>query len=533
MKFDFATDGNQMPTDMTISAASSRFQLNPISVLLAMICTSTNIAAAQNSGPLSIRRETLPNFVGDYQGMVQFAAAANGFRWAYRTRLGNEEFVVVDGVREKAFDKVSMPVWSREGRHLAYVATSNGKSSMILDGTPGPEFDAIVSLIPEFDRSGNHLTYAIRRAGKQCVIIDGQVSIGHDRVSYVTFSQDGKRFAYATEDNGRSCMIVDSQAQKSYAQIGDPFFSPDGKHLAYSASNSHGFWQAGQFIVVDGLEDPSYDSVTIPDLRTNGTIMYAAVKDKVNYYSINGTPHAITGAMVGDPLLCGNHLAYQATLGKKGFAVLDGKVSPMYDDIASIQFSPDGVDWAYSAKTGNTWQIIFNGRAGPAYDLVLYNVVFSQNSRHWAYWATNQNKQFVVSDGKPGPKYDLSPSYSRLIYSRDGEHQAYVACRNRKEVMVVDGREEAAVDGLIRDQPLLPLFDSYYDIPPFFTGDDMHIIYTEETNAKAWVLVDDEMGPKEQLIFCGPRIRPDGKLEYLAAVGPNGICRVLVTLPEK
>ena len=274
------------------------------------------------------------------------------------------------------------------------------------------------------------------------------------------------------------------------------------------------------FNVVDGQAGPVFDMITWPTWLPDGAIEYAAAKGMVSLYVDNGAPHEITGTMVGGPLPYKGHLAYEATLGNKTFAVLDGKPEPLYDSIGSIEFSPDGKHFAYSAKTGNQWQLIIDGQPGSLFDLVApFTPYFSADSQHWAHWATSHDKRFVVMDGKPGPEFDNVGGFTRLVFSRDGKHLAYIGQKGRKSVLVVDGHEGPETDGYISDGPNQPRNGGGFDqLPPFFTPDTDHLVYLiNQSDGKIRVCIDSEMGPVHGVLYSCPSIRSDGKLEYVAS----------------
>ena len=47
-----------------------------------------------------------------------------------------------------------------------------------MDGEAGREFDAVKGLM--FSRDGKHLAYVVRNAGKELVVVDGQEGAAYD-----------------------------------------------------------------------------------------------------------------------------------------------------------------------------------------------------------------------------------------------------------------------------------------------------------------------------------------------------------------
>jgi hypothetical protein len=58
--------------------------------------------------------------------------------------IGKSEFMVVDGRQQGPFDIVGVPVFSREGRHLAYLAGLGDKWFIVMDGKKGRTYDFIL-----------------------------------------------------------------------------------------------------------------------------------------------------------------------------------------------------------------------------------------------------------------------------------------------------------------------------------------------------------------------------------------------------
>jgi hypothetical protein len=513
--------------------------LNRAAAAITALLVLTSLRGAADAANVSFQQQQLPE-IGLNGGLISSAPASDGYHFAYEAQAGAEHFVVIDGVRQKSYDRAVPCRWSDDGRHLAYLAIAHGKNMVVIDGKEGPPFDQILGL-PEFAKVTDRVAYVGRRGNEQCAVVDGQLGDEYDKVSYIMFSLNGKRFAYLGETAGNTDLVIDGHPNKDFHWVGDPIFSPDGAHLDCIAIKGGNGQPRQMFHVTDGKRGPTFDLVTFADMRA-GSITYAAIRAGASYYVVNGVVHPIVATMIGAPLPYRGHLAYEAMLGNKSFAVLDGKPQPQYDTIGTIMFSPDGGHFAYTAKsggqpkkTGGKWQVVIDGHVEPAFDSIdPTQIYFSADGKHWAYWAKDHNRMFVMADGKPGTEYDVSPAFGRIIFSADGKHLAYVAHRGPNTVMVVDGHELLVTEGLINDYPPVP-FRRYEDLPPFFTPKGDHLIYLVDEKVvgnqiKARVYVDDAEGPEHMLILCAPCIRSDGKLEYLALGAPDGKSMYRVTI---
>jgi hypothetical protein len=409
---------------------------------------------------------------------------------------------------------------------------------MVVDGKPGPASDEIYSL-PEFSPDDLHVEYVIREHTTVRMVFDGQPGDPYDKIDLGMFSSDSKHFAYSAQNGGKMSIVLDGKPQLAHRMVGFVVFSPDGKHFAYPAIDVQDK-QVTEYMVVDGKADQTYDSVTIPSW-SSGVLSYAATRGNVDYIVVNGVPQQILDRIIGAPLRYGGHLAYEVAIGPKDYVVLDSTADPLYDSIGSIAFSPDGSHFVYSAKKDGKWCEVIDRKPGPMYDAVTlsFESSFSADGQHWAYWATDGNKQFVVADGVAGPKYDVTPASSRLIFSQSGKHLTYVAQKGRQQILIVDGKEvaETPVNGLIPDLwfSVSERFVDFRDLPPFFTRDGKHVVWVmQQPDATMRVCVDGVSGPVYTLILCGPYLRPDGKVEYLAqgAKDWRETYRVIISFPS-
>ena len=125
------------------------------------------------------------------------------------------KFMVLDGKTGEEYDRLSqVPVFSPTHGHLAYVARRANKSFVVVDGRPGPEFeeiqDDVVPVLrnsgnldvyevhlPVFSPDGKHLAYAARSNWKWRLVLDGKDGPEHEGIdSAPIFSSDGKLVAY-------------------------------------------------------------------------------------------------------------------------------------------------------------------------------------------------------------------------------------------------------------------------------------------------------------------------------------------------
>ena len=140
----------------------------------------------------------------------------NSQRMAYSARLGDKEFALIDGLKGKAYDAVSLPAFSPDSQHVAYIAKEGGKAFIVIDGEEGKHYN---------------------------------------EVSLPLFSADSQRIAYIAKDADGQFVVVDGREGERYELVLTQVFSPDSQHLAFMAK-----FGLQQFVVIGDVEGPAYST---------------------------------------------------------------------------------------------------------------------------------------------------------------------------------------------------------------------------------------------------------------------------------
>ena len=81
------------------------------------------------------------------------------------------------------------PVFSPDGKRVAYSARKGGRWFVVVDGQAGPEYDGIMAGTPVFSPDGKRLAYVPEKGGKWLVVVDGQEGPTYDMTGHLAFSR--------------------------------------------------------------------------------------------------------------------------------------------------------------------------------------------------------------------------------------------------------------------------------------------------------------------------------------------------------
>jgi len=165
----------------------------------------------------------LKRVVGEEHDSAGAPCFAPGGALAFKALEGGKMGVVVgDRKGPFEFDVVGHPVFSADGRRVAYAAAT------------GAQVDAFTALSSYADQ--------MAQGGRWCLVVDGKRGPEFDRVDAPVFAPDGKVVACRVRRGKKSLILVGEKAGGELDDVGPPAFAPDGKRVVFGARIGRELW---------------------------------------------------------------------------------------------------------------------------------------------------------------------------------------------------------------------------------------------------------------------------------------------------
>ncbi len=234
--------------------------------------------------------------------------------------------MVVNNESIGEFRELQRPVWDPTGQRLAFPfgQTSGPIGQYMIDGEPGPRFDALgkdgLAWSPEGDRHAY-----IARVGKQRgMVVDGKMGTLYDDAIEARFSPDGQRVACWVIHKNAWHLLLDGKLGPRFGERGSyvpgsKIFSPNSQEVAYAAR------EPGRAYIIRGTQKgPHYDRVAPYGARFDPSgqhVVCAFQKDKTWGLDVNGTFYPAFDRVWNDGQLAFHEDGSVTVLGQKGSEV--------------------------------------------------------------------------------------------------------------------------------------------------------------------------------------------------------------------
>lgn len=361
---------------------------------------------------------------------------------AYIAEKSGKTYVVHNGKADKPVTSIDQILISPDGRRIAYSAQINGKWRMVIDGAEGMDSDEVG--VPVFSPDSAHITYEARNGEKWYIVVDNtkKAIAGSENIPPV-FSADSKKIAYVEKvnDQGKSRLVVSDLAFKTESiieSVGIQLLANRDK-TKFASVKKNGNQQSVielSFSQPDAVkEGPLYDGIDKLTFGSDGiSAAYTAKKDGKNYIVLNGREENLPDGHPAWPIAVrpDNKGAGVIMSSQDGFFLYQAFLQDVvrenkYEEAADLVYSRDSSLHAYTARNGNNWFVVVNGKEGPAFDRVVMPL-FSPDSKHLIYRARKDGKRFVVVADTDGKVVKQHPAYEQVfqpVFTADGKSIAY------------------------------------------------------------------------------------------------------------
>ncbi|QEE18076.1 PD40 domain-containing protein [Promethearchaeum syntrophicum] len=217
---------------------------------------------------------------------------------AYSVRFNEQNSAIY--YQEKYFEKQFYLIgkqglkFSNDGKHMGYAGNNlKNQWKLMVDDEEHGWFDGIGGDAPVFSPDGKRLAYFVVRGGKQYMCIDGKFDGPYDGfVSSVVFSPDSNHYAYAGKLGNVIYIVVDGKKNSSYmGSYNDIFYSEDSKHVVFVVNKKVGA-KLYNCVLIDDMEGPIFTRIfnngkNSVKFTQNDSILYYAVQKEGENYNVN------------------------------------------------------------------------------------------------------------------------------------------------------------------------------------------------------------------------------------------------------
>ncbi len=340
--------------------------------------------------------ETLVAVVGDARG-DRVVTVGRGGNWT----------------DHRSFDDiVAGSIKTNEGGALAYVARRLKISHVVLNGEPGPGFDAIARLSLSAD---GQPSYAARRAEGSWVVRRGDLKGPYEDVADIVSDAAASRVVALVRKGGAWYAEDGLWSSQAYDRIGDVTISERSARVAFRAARGD-----AEVVVLDGVELGPFAAVH------PGTIMLGGPSDRFVFAAREGASERVfIDGVAGDPwksveeVVVGGdgRVGYVATTDLGHVVVVDGKQHGAWAWAGDLRMSARG-GAVFIARDGGR-DVVVDGRDRFTFDEVVRGTLrFGSDGRTWGVAAALDGK-LVVGTAASARPVDVEEIAGEVLRRRD------------------------------------------------------------------------------------------------------------------
>ncbi|MBE2213563.1 MAG: PD40 domain-containing protein [Opitutaceae bacterium] len=352
-------------------------------------------------------------------------------------------------------------VISERGAHIAWAgAKANGKSSVIVDGIEGPEFDALLRPTGE----------PVVDTKKTIIGPAYQSTTGQWNEGPVLMSVDGEHHAYLARQGADIVVIHDGKevgrapADRYYFQSNPLRITPNGRQVCWTEVDPSQT-ELRTRVVVTGKPGPWTAGVG------SSSVVFSADESRHAYrYTTTDKKHALAvdgkdaGYLGNNPTFTadGKLLITSTMEGKDAVILVNGKAVAKGARAGRIVAASSGGRWAAllyrkDAQYNDVSVLIVDGKEVPD-GAETVNIWFSPDGKRYAaasHHHFNRGPDYMVVDGKRGTEFPNVTHETAPFWSPDSSTLIYTAkSATGPEIVAVAGGQETVIPGRLQDESL-------------------------------------------------------------------------------
>ena len=162
----------------------------------------------------------VPSLAAGAQAGMNLQFSPDSKRFGFLATNGLSSFVVVDGQESAGYGTIRNFQFSSDSKRYGFEAfAGHGQGWLaVMDGKPGPKLHDLWRDIAKryfvFSRDGKHLAYVNGHhgSGQGVVMVDGRPQVLGNLFTQPTFSSDGKRFAHFVWVDQKWLLVIDGSS---------------------------------------------------------------------------------------------------------------------------------------------------------------------------------------------------------------------------------------------------------------------------------------------------------------------------------
>ena len=301
------------------------------------------------------------------------------------------------------------------GQQFVYAAADSKHWYVIRENTPSPPFEAIMQGSLTFSPCGDRFAFVVAEGDRFRVVVDGEPGPLYNAIGTLRFGPRNERFAYVARIGNQHYLALGNKLLGPFGLLADFTLGPNGR-LGMLVRSDDG-WRA----VIDGQESEVFDNFSSIRFSQGGQYAYAAERDD-NWFIIRDNIRSLAYSSVGQLTFAGELLFYKASWDGDNFVVADTLRGPSLKWVGRLIVSPDGHHLAYMGQPwGGNVSVFYDGTVIDVPHAISGTLVLSNDYQHWACLVQDEidGGIDIIIDGQFRHPFDLEEMMALIMLTPD------------------------------------------------------------------------------------------------------------------